>query len=454
MNRRELIAGVGAGALSAVAAGKLWSRDTAATRGMVLSTAGCGRATGYAEASKIVTLGARTHVTWLDAEADGFRVRIRTLDRSTGRWSETRTVGEAQDNHGGPALTVDGQGYLHIVYYPHHQSFRYRRSQRPNDASEWESEILFGEGLSYPVLLCGPDDTLYLSARRKFLPPAGSKDSPPWELEWWKKPVSGPWRRERAVLRSRHPNYTHFQESLAWGADHRTIHLACRIYETTGVKDEAPLQTIGYLVSPDAGVTWRRVDGTVVALPATAATVDVIERGGGASGRTLYSGSVAVDRGGRSHRLLTVREKAGAARTYVATPGPGAGWTQRDLHAFLPERYRDWDLVSPGAMTFSASGRVTIVATLAKLAPGESDWAHATNDIVRFWSDDGALTFRCEVLDPGSGKRPRWLPNLERPTGHHSVPDEPGIIFTAGSGGAGLHERLLNNEVCWWPANG
>ena len=100
----------------------------------VLSAHGCGRATAYPQENKIVTLGDAVHVAWLDSVADGFRVRIRTLDRASGTWSETHTIGEAYDNHGGPALVNDSQGYLHVAYYPHHHEVRYRRSLRPNDA--------------------------------------------------------------------------------------------------------------------------------------------------------------------------------------------------------------------------------------------------------------------------------------------------------------------------------
>ena len=84
------------------------------------------------------------------------------------------TVGEAYDNHGGPALSVDSEGYLHIVYHPHHHPMRYRRSNRPHDSSEWEDEVLFGDRLTYPTLMCGPDNTLILTARRSY----------PGEREW------------------------------------------------------------------------------------------------------------------------------------------------------------------------------------------------------------------------------------------------------------------------------
>jgi hypothetical protein len=414
----------------------------------VLSTEGSGRATGYGEASKIVTAADKTHVAWLDADATGFHVRVRTLDRTTGQWSPAYDIGDAQDNHGGPGLTIDSRGYLHILYFPHHRPFHYRRSLRPHDASAWGPVITFGESLSYPVLLVAPDDTLILTARRYY-----EANDHPNEVELWRKPVAGDWQRQGVVLRSRHLDYAHFQESLAWGPDHRTIHLSCRIYETNPVKGAKPIETLGYLRSPDAGVTWQRLDGAPVTLPATADTVTVLARGGADTGRTLYAGSLAVDARGVPHLLHSIREN-GAGRTYLATPtADRSGWSRRNLHEFLPAAWRAHDLVMVGAITFSASGRATIVGTLAKIAAGEIDWAHPSNEIVRLWSDDATRSFQSEVLTPATPQRPHWLPNLERPTGHHAIPDEPGILFTAGSGGGGLKDLALKNQVLWHPHN-
>jgi hypothetical protein len=55
------------------------------------------------------------------------------------------------------------------------------------------------------------------------------------------------------------------------------------------------------------------------------------------------------------------------------------------------------------------------------------------------------------LLGPIDSKVPHWLPNLERSTGHHAIPEQPGIIFTSGSGGTGLDELKLNNQVWWRP---
>jgi hypothetical protein len=409
----------------------------------VVTREASGRATGYAEASKIITAAGKTHVAWLDATAETFRVRVRSLDLATGVWSPVTDVGPAHDNHGGPALTIDSQGFLHIVYFPHHRPFRYRRSLRPHDSSAWGPEIQFGESLSYPVLLCAPDDTLLMTCRRYY-----EGNDRPNEVELWKKPADGAWARQRVILRSRHLHYAHFQDALAWGDDHRTIHLSCRIYETNPVKGAKPIETLGYLRSPDMGVTWEKLDGSPVTLPATADTVDVLARGGADSGRILYAGPLAVNAKGVPHLLHSIREN-GVGRTYLATPAPGGIWQRRDLQNFLPAAWRDHDLVMIGAITFSTSGRATVIATLAKLGPGEIDWAHPSNEIVRLWSDDDTRTFKSEVLTPVDSKQPHWLPNLERATGHHAIPENPGIIYLAGGAGAGLKDLALNNQV-WW----
>ncbi|MBC7369385.1 MAG: BNR-4 repeat-containing protein [Undibacterium sp.] len=443
--RRDFLQLAGVGLLAATFGDKLFAAapPSDAPGPFVLSHEGSGRATGYGEASKIITAAGKTHVAWLDADAEKFRVRVRTLDLATGAWSPTVDIGPAHDNHGGPALTIDSKGYLHIVYFPHHRPFHYRRSLRPHDTSAWSPEIEFGESLSYPVVLVGPDDTIYMTCRRYYEAVDHLN-----EMEFWKKPADGEWARQRVVLRSRHLAYVQFQDSLAWGADHRTIHLSCRIYETAPVKGAKPIETLGYLRSPDLGITWQKLDGSPVTLPATAETVEILARGGADTGRTLSAGSLAVDPKGVPHLLHSVREN-GIGRTYLATPAPGGGWTRRDLQKFLPAAWRDHDFVMIGAITFSPSGRATIIGTLAKLGPGEVDWAHPSNEIVRLWSDDGTRTFRSEVLSPIDPKTPHWLPNLERPTGHHAIPEEPGIIYLAGGAGSGLKDLALNNQV-WW----
>lgn len=103
-NRRQFLATTGCGIPGACLLGSRPASALGKTEEgarFLLSEQGCGRATGYAEANKIVTFGDHTHVAWLDSPAEGFRVRVRTLNRTTGEWSPTSTIGEGYDNHGG-----------------------------------------------------------------------------------------------------------------------------------------------------------------------------------------------------------------------------------------------------------------------------------------------------------------------------------------------------------------
>ncbi len=402
----------------------------------LLSEQGCGRATGYAEANKIVTHGNRTHVAWLDSPAEGFRVRIRTLDRSTGEWSPTYTVGEAHDNHGGPALAIDSRGYLHIVYYPHHHAMRHRKSKRPGDASAWEEEIQFGERLTYPTLVCSQDDTLVFTGRRSF-------SDRPWQVELWKCPPGESWQPQGAILASRYKGYSHFQESLAWGPDHRTLHLCCRFHENSDSKAYGRLQTVAYLVSSDAGETWRRSDGKVVELPATAESAEVLGAGGVDRQRALRAGGMAVDPEGRAHVVYTVEED-GEGRTFVARPNGDGSWERIDLTPFVSEAWSSWNLAMPGGITFNERGEMFVVAMIQKRQGDESSWGHPSNEVVRFRSADGGKTFSFDLVSRPDKAVSQWLPNVERPTGHHQVPVGLGTLYTAGGPGEKNTQLVLN----------
>jgi hypothetical protein len=400
------------------------------TNPFLLSEEGSGRATAYLESPKIVTFKGKTHTAWLDSPEEGFRIRIRTLDHASGNWSEANTIGEATDNHGGPALTIDAEGYLHVLYYSHHHPFRYRRSLRPNDASGWTPFDEFGVNLTYPALVCAKDGSLIMVARRSY-------EDKPWELEMWRKPPGDPWQRVGAILRSRHGIYSQFAASLAWGPDHQTLHLEA-------------LTTVGYLVSPDSGKTWTHADGTRVELPATADTIDTIALGRGRESRRLHAGSIAVDQDGVPHFPYGVRIQA-SCQAYLATPGPGGRWRQLHLNPFLPSAFRDWDLYMHGGIAFGSSGQPTLVGTIMQVPIDGHEWGDPSTELVRFKSADGGETFVGKVLNDPDPEAPRWMPNIERPTGFNEMPEHPGFIYTDGVRGESLEDQLSNRV--WWVAS-
>ncbi len=406
----------------------------------LLSAEGSGRATAYLESGKIVTFRGRTHVAWLDTPSEGFRIRIRTLDLANGRWSQAWTIGEAVDNHGGPALTVDAEGYLHVVFYSHHHPFRYRRSVRPNDASEWGPVQEFGLHLTYPTLLCAKDGTLIMSARR-------SHDDKPWELEIWTKTPDGAWSQGPAVLRSRRLNYSQFAASMAWAPDHLRLFLSFRIYEMPSYETKEAVSGVGCITSPDVGRTWTKLDGTPLPLPASLDTLDAIVTCDSREGRITDAGSMAVSPDGVPFVTYSIKTQD-TAETYLATPLPGGGWRHLQLNRYLPPELRNLALVLQGGVVFNGAGQPVVVATVMDSKFGEESWGHPSTDLVRFDSTDDGRSFRAQRVAAPEAARPRWMPSLEKPTGFNEVPPHPGLIYTAGSAGSGLGD-VLSNQV-WW----
>ena len=443
-SRRHWLRTVGAVAAVGRTTFRALSAETEKKRQLaLLSDQGCGRASGYAESNKIVTRSDRTHVAWLDSPSEGFRVRVRTLDRRTGGWSPTFTVGEGYDNHGGPALTIDSTGFLHIVYYPHHHAIRYRKSKRPNDASEWGEEVLVGEGLTYPTLVCGKDDTLYLTCRRRFR-------ERPWVVELWKRPPGQAWRRQGSILASRYPGYAHFQESLAWGGDHRTLHLSCRFHEKSDKDAYGRLQTVAYLVSRDSGESWQRSDRHAVTLPATVESAEVLAAGGVDHQRVVRAGAIAVDPKGRPNLLYSVEEK-GQGKLWVARLEAEGRWHRIDLSRFLPAEWSSWKLITAGGITFDTKGEMIVAATAQQHEAHESGWGHPSNEVVQLRSRNNGASFSFSVVSRKDRTVSHWLPNIERATGHHQVGADAGILYTAGGPGPGTKD-LLSNQVLFTQA--
>lgn len=406
----------------------------------LLSATGSGRATAYIESPKIITFRGKTHVTWLDTPPEGFRIKIRTLDHATGQWGEAVTVGEAVDNHGGPALTVDAEGYLHIVYYSHHHPFRYHRSVRPNDASAWSPMEQFGTDLTYPTLVCAQDGTLILTARRSY-----EKD--PWELELWRKPPGGAWTRQGAILKSERINYSQYAASMSWAPDHRGLVLTFRVYEQPSY-DSPPVSYtwIGCMRSPDEGRTWQKLDGTPIPSPATIATADVVFRTQSADGRRAEAGATVIDAHGQPYFAYS-EMLAHSSQGYLATRTDG-GWAHLHLNPFLPAALRNHALLMTGGMAITGDGRLVILGLAVDMSDGGEYWGHPSTRIVRFDSNDGGRTFTAGLLGTGTPGEPQWMPSVERATGYNEMPAAPGVLYTEGGRGAGLGD-VLSNKVLW-----
>jgi BNR repeat-containing family member len=413
----------------------------------VISTTGSGRATGYAETNKIVTFNGKTHVAWLDSNENGFEVKVRTYDHSTDRWSETYRIGPAFDNHGGPALTIDSKGYLHVVYYPHSDAMRYRKSLRPNDASEWTPETQFGPRLTYPTLIVGPDNTLYLTARRR------NEGKEPWTVELFSKPEDGPWSDGTTIVRPNEGSYSQFQEAMAWGPDHKTIHMAVRMYGDTPRWS----YLLGYMKSTDFGHTWQRVDGAAIKLPATKATLDPIEvvdpslRSQYYSTSALRGSSIAVDAYNQPFVLYNTLQPNGEMprHAWIATPASSGGWKKISLNEKLDSLPKGWGLGLPGGMVFGKDGHIFLVLTAANDVAQPKLWGTASSEVIWAESGDGGQTFTSQMVSKRDAKTAHWLPNIEKPTGFNQQPTFPSIIYLSGEKGEN-NNVVLQNDVIFW----
>lgn len=427
-------------AVSPVFAGCLSKSDDQVPEQFQLSEDGSGRATGYAEANKIVTADGNTHVAWLDSIEKGFRVRIRTLNRSNGSWSETYTIGEAYDNHGGPALTIDSEGYLHAAYYPHHHPMRYRKSVNPHDASEWTEPESIGEQTTYPTLVCGSDNTLYLSCRES------ATDR--WKVDLYRKSATelGHWEGPQTLIQARKPGYAHFQEALSWGPEHQKLHLTSRIHEQRNENDP-PQETLIYLESPDGGRTWYGYRGAVLDLPVTADRADKLIEGGRREDEpSIRCGNLAIDSNGTSYTVYSMDTE-----TYLAWLENDT-WVRRSLNKILRKEQQELGLTLPGNISINDRNQWIVVATTGEFEAAEQDtiWGHPRSEIVIFRGSTQDKTGHIEnrIVSQKQEDVANWLPNVEHDTGHHTVPDQLGAIYTSGPPGD-ENDDILSNNVIW-----
>ncbi len=126
--------------------------------------------------STIVSRGSKVHVVWGEAtdpgeETPGVPTYAATYDRETGVLQEPVLIGygpPANDVHNSPCITMDSQGFLHVLVGTHGATFKYARSLKANDASGgWTEAEDVGAGLrqTYVGLVCDEEDTLHLVFR-------------------------------------------------------------------------------------------------------------------------------------------------------------------------------------------------------------------------------------------------------------------------------------------------
>jgi hypothetical protein len=95
------------------------AEDEFAVSTELVSANGSERATS-GSGGKIVTFDGVTHIVWQDATDSGaYLNRVRSMNHTTGEWSEPFTLNKGKDNHARPVIAVDREGYLHVILSGH-----------------------------------------------------------------------------------------------------------------------------------------------------------------------------------------------------------------------------------------------------------------------------------------------------------------------------------------------
>jgi hypothetical protein len=374
----------------------------------LLSEHGSTRATRYATANKIVTLADKTHVAWLDSVS---QTMVATYDHATGTWSGKVKVGDGADNHGGPALTCDSDGYLHVVFGPHAGPFQHCRSSRPNDASEWVQLANFGDNATYPSVVCDKKDTLHIIYR-------GGVE--PRHLLYQRLPKGGEWTKPRSLCHAAlEKGYTHYHASLTIAGED-VLHIAYDIYGAEG----GPAKCAGHMMSRDFGKTWTLADGTPLALPTTPDSVAFFRR----TETSLKTVGIVCDADGDP--WITVAAGEDGPELWHHN---GQAWRCVELDEELPEDtdVSQFGLLSPPA--FDANGTLYVMAGLS-------------GDIALLYSSERGARFNVLPLFPKDEELPHVGFSTERPTGHNAI-NTPWLLFSTGEKGPDCYGRGIYHRV-------
>jgi len=387
----------------------------------LLSEHGSTRAARYATANKIVTLGGKTHVAWLDSVSN---TMVATYDHASGEWGPAVHVGSGTDNHGGPALTCDGQGHLHLIFGPHGDApFQHCRSARPNDATEWVELEGFGHHATYPSAVYDGEDTLHVIYR------GGPTRRHPYKLLYQRKPKDGPWSDPRPLVEAppAWKGYTHYHASIAISPQ-GTLHVAYDVYFDGAAK------RAGHVTSRDRGRTWTLADGTPLDLPVGTES-DAFFARTDAAFKVLNCVCDSHDR----PWIALGDARTGAGPTVYHHDG-------QSWQSFCPGK-RTSPEIAVGELGYECSITVDrrdgiyVATTLGTTTTGG---VHGR--VVLLYSNDDGRRFRCVRVFPADPQLPHTGLSLERSAGQHLV-DAPWLLFSTGEKGPDCFGRGIYHRV-------
>lgn len=221
--------------------------------------------------ASVVSRGSKVHVVWGEAtdpkvKVAGVPAYVATYDRESERLSPPALVGYGappNDRHNSPSITMDGQGYLHVLAGTHGRPFPYARSLQPNDAGGgWTKPQPADENArqTYVGLVCGPDDTLHSVFRlwqSGVEPFPGSTFA---TLAYQRKRPGQPWEPPRVLILPAFSEYSVFYHRLTLDRKGR-LFLSYDYWSTYWFyRNDHVGRRRALLMSPDGGDTWKMAE--------------------------------------------------------------------------------------------------------------------------------------------------------------------------------------------------
>lgn len=227
--------------------------------------------------SSVVSRGDRVHVTWAEAtdpaeKAPGVPTYVATYDRTAKTLGNPALVGHgppANDIHNSPSITIDSQGFLHVLAGTHGAPFPYARSLAPNDSTKgWTEPTVVGEGLrqTYIGMVCGPDDTLHIAYRLWRSGAEPHPNSTYATLAYQRKPFDAPWEEPQILIVPPFSEYSVFYHRLTIDRRGR-LFLSYDYWSTFWFyRNDHRGSRRALLTSPDGGRTWKLANQSDLAL--------------------------------------------------------------------------------------------------------------------------------------------------------------------------------------------
>ncbi|MBI2082981.1 MAG: BNR-4 repeat-containing protein [Deltaproteobacteria bacterium] len=203
---------------------------------------------GNGGSNLVITRGRYSYIVWAASQAvmssgksrvNGTPTYIIRYDHETRGLSEPVFLGlggTAIDDHNTPAITIDRDGYLHVILGAHHQSFLYTKSLRPHsiDRGGWSTPSRIGgttpgpedpecisdtcDGYTYVSLIADQQNNLHLAARwAGSIGPVysdGSTSHYSAQLVYLRKKSGEDWERRRSLVIPHHPTYSHWYQRI------------------------------------------------------------------------------------------------------------------------------------------------------------------------------------------------------------------------------------------------